>query len=361
MKILKKRLMVVVMSLALFLTGIFAVGGIDSKKADAFSPNYNGDPYTIYYFTDYYPTVTYDELVNEFGSYNVVYDRQFITESEFTEMVYNGYFEGFDFGTCVVIIDIKTFMPDSYVLYDLFFDLQQNQGCITAFVSIYSDSEYYDSAFLEYVNVFVNDGELVRLKNFLYNSFYDLYYRDGTVDSTTYMIDGCLVDIYNLFGADMDTLCSTSPFLRVFLEQLILRLEGSYYSSYEEIADRLRDDHAIKLLVYNVYDGYFVDILTWNIYSYYDIDQIKSEGAATDFVCAFGFWSFNYNYYQILWNIQYGEGYDIPIYALAIDPVNYDPMGLNVITEWELGEEYGFEWYDEAAHSLLDGLHEWIG
>lgn len=68
MKILKKRLMVVVMSLALFLTGIFAVGGIDSKKADAFSPNYNGDPYTIYYFTDYYPTVTYDELVNEFGS-----------------------------------------------------------------------------------------------------------------------------------------------------------------------------------------------------------------------------------------------------------------------------------------------------
>lgn len=36
-------------------------------------------------------------------------------------------------------------------------------------------------------------------------------------------------------------------------------------------------------------------------------------------------------------------------------------MGLNVITEWELGEEYGFEWYDEAAHSLLDGLHEWIG
>ena len=47
MKILKKRLMVVVMSLALFLTGIFAVGGIDSKKADAFSPNYNGDPYTI--------------------------------------------------------------------------------------------------------------------------------------------------------------------------------------------------------------------------------------------------------------------------------------------------------------------------
>ena len=40
MKILKKRLMVVVMSLALFLTGIFAVGGIDSKKADAFSPNY---------------------------------------------------------------------------------------------------------------------------------------------------------------------------------------------------------------------------------------------------------------------------------------------------------------------------------
>lgn len=25
------------------------------------------------------------------------------------------------------------------------------------------------------------------------------------------------------------------------------------------------------------------------------------------------------------------------------------------------GEEYGYECYDEAAHSLLDGLYEWIG
>lgn len=363
MKILKKKLLIVIISLVLLLTGVFVTGGIDNKKADALSLNYTGEPNTIYYFTDYYPTVTYDELVSEFGSYNVVYDRQTITELEFTDMVYNGYFYGFDYGTCVVIIDIKTFMPEPQVLYDLFFDLQENQGCITAFVSIYNDGEYGDNAFLEYINVFVNDGELVRLKNFLNNSFRKKTKMDGTVDSTTYLIDGYLVDIHYFWGADMDTLCNTSVFLKIFLEHLVLQLNDNYrYNSYEEIAEILRDEkHSIKLLVYDENNGYFVDILRWNIYYYYNIEQLMRGEPETKFVCAFGFWEFTYNYYQLLWDIQHVEGYDITVYALVIDPVNYDPMGLNIITDLDLNEEYGYELDDEAAQNLLDGLHKWIG
>ena len=355
MKILKNRLVFVIMSLVLFVTGIFSMGGIDTKKANALSSEYNGEPNTIYYFTDYYPTLTYNDLTSEFPNYNVVYDRQFIGESQFTNMVNNGYFSGFDYGTCVVIIDIKLFKPNPYVLYNLFSNLQQQQGCITAFVSAYAESAYNDISFLNHVNVFVRDEDFIGLRNFFAYAFEDLDSGNVMMDSTTYLIDGNLVNIYSFFDEDMDTLCAGSPFLRFFLEELIVWLEIDFYDTYEQIADELRSDFPeIKILVYDVNNDYFVDILTWNVYSYNAIRQQIREGDLDDAICAFGFWEFTDGFYEILYDIQYAEEYDIPIYVLATGPVSCGPNGLRV------NMLSGAIYFDEAAYTLLDGLSECI-
>lgn len=352
MKILKRKFVAIILAAAALFAGIFTVGWIPNQKAGALAPGYKGEPETIYYFTDYYQTVTYKELKAEFGSYHILYDRQTVNEQEFADMVYNGYFEGFNFGTCVVIIDIKTFKPDSCVLYELFSDLQQNQGCITAFVTIYSKSDYTDTTFLDYVNIFINDWEMTRLKNFLNNAFIDLVNRNGTINSTAYLIDSYLVDVNNFYGADINTLCNHSLFLQMFLKQLYYRFGGSGDPTYEEIANLLRDYYSVKLLVYLGGAG-FVDILTWQTYS--------ADNTDTTFTCAFGFWKFTDSYYTLL-NLLKGAGSGIsPIYALLVDPICYDPLGLDITTNSELGAMYGYEWNDDAAERLLYELHQWIG
>lgn len=152
MRTLKKRLVVVVMSLVLFITGIFAVGGIDRKKAEALSPNYTGGD-TVYYFSDSTPILDEDQVRSIAGNLNVVYDIQLlISPQRLAYLVYTGYFWGFDYSNTVVIVEIKAMKPDPNTLRDLF-ECLQVQNCKVLFVSAF---EYDDDwIFMDNVNEYL--------------------------------------------------------------------------------------------------------------------------------------------------------------------------------------------------------------
>lgn len=342
MKTLKRRFIVVVMAFAALIMSVFSVGNITSEKTYALSLNYHGEPDTVYYFTDYYPTLDYTTLSYYLSSYNIIYDHQYVDEQTFTDMVYSGYFYGFGYN-CTVIIDIKTFMPDSSVLYYLFYNLQQNQGCNTSFVSTYQDYEYPNTDFMDFVNRFMWD-DFSKLEFFIQESVEDLKMKNGSLSNTNILVDGHLVDTANLFGSDMETLCSSSPFLKFLLEFLASYIE-TFNEDYNDAGYQL-SEKSIKLLVHMQGDEY-VDILTWTTYTFNDIEEVRcltdnnedeepslDDSSDTDpplddntepsFVCGIGFWYLDRDFYNFLFQgQQLISPLNLPVYLLEADPFAY--------------------------------------
>ncbi|MDE6401855.1 MAG: hypothetical protein K2L54_04490, partial [Clostridiales bacterium] len=383
----RKRLTAIVTALALLFAALFALGGSYGKTAYALVPEYEENPHeydALYYFTDYCQVVNPERLAHEFYNRDVIVDRQIdLDETKLAQMIQNGYFYGFnDFS--VVIIDIKTFKPDPFLLYDLFYSLKWEQNCVTSFVTVYEydqfneeDGTYYDPWFMDCVDIFIDDSNYDRLNSFIDNSFQHLIDTNGTVDNTAYLIDGYLVDvgterdlgdypyygdsnegseyIKNNFGADMDTLCTDSPFLGIFVKHLVCLVDPPYwydpnrFESYKEIADVLKQKD-IKLLVY-MGGSRFVDILTWEVKRNDPFEFITGEADIPyiNNICVFGFWELTRDFYEYF-NIKAMAGELIPpIYILIVDyPYNDDGL-LPVITDSELSEMYGNEW-DDAAY-----------
>lgn len=380
----RKRLSIAATALALLLAVLFAMGGIFGTSAHALAPEYNEDPYyyDIYYFTDYCQVIEPARLEEEFDGRHVFVDRQKdLGETQFADMIQNGYFYGLN-SDSVVIIDIKTFKPDPYVLYDLFYNLKVEQNCKTIFVSVYEynqteeDGTQYDPWFMEHVDKFIDDSNYDRLQTFIDNSFSDM----NSANNTAYIIDGYLVDvgterdlgdgngvpddyIQNNFGADMDTLCADSPFLRIFLEKLMGRLDGSYvYDHYEDIAFKLREDYGVKLLVH-MGGNKFVNILTWEVCEQYNacdfIDDSYDDNKRIDNVYVFGFWQLTQDFYDYL-ELSAISGMPVPtIYIVVVDyPYNDDGI-LPMVTDSSLAKAYGREW-DESAIEFINGLQQII-
>lgn len=384
----RKRISIAATALALLLAVLFAMGGTFGTSAHALAPEYNEDPYyyDVYYFTDYCQVIEPARLEEEFDGRHVLVDRQKdLDETKFADMIQNGYFNGLN-SDAIVIIDIKTFKPDPYVLYDLFYNLKVEQNCRTIFVSIYEynqtedDGTQYDPWFMEHVDKFIDDSDYDRLQTFIDNSFSDISQPNGSVNNTAYIIDGYLVDvgterdlgdgngmpddyIQNNFGADMDSLCADSPFLRIFLEKLMWRLYLGYeYDNYEDIAQYLRESCKVRLLVH-MGGNKFVDILTWEVCEQsnpFDF-MVESDDELTriDNVAVFGFWRLTQDFYDYF-ELRLLTGEQIPsIYILIVDYPNNEDGLLPVITEPWLAEAYGREW-DESAIELINGLQQII-
>lgn len=366
MKTLKNRLVVVLLAACMLVTGLFAAGGTEKQKANALSPLYQGGSDTIYYFTDYYPALSEEELINEFSGYNIVLDHQCVSEQGFNDLVNSNYFTGFDAGCCV-IIDIKTFMPDSLILYDLFYDLQESQGCFTIFISPYSQSdyqtEYNDIEFLTYVDRFIIDNQFMRLRSFCWDAFGNFVSGNRTLTNTTYFIDSKMLGVGTYIGVPFESLCEMSIFLRVFAEVLCTCLPRDESDDCQEIAWKLENNN-IKILV-PTYANYFVDLLTFTTYCYEGSfnDMIPDSGLDSDgilqprFACAFGFTTFSQDYHNFLYQVKCGEGVDLPVYAYIVDPINYDPNGLPIITNSFLRPQ-GVLNEDMAAACLWDLLKD---
>lgn len=368
MKLFKKYFVTVALVVAMLTTCVAIFGGA-GQNAQALSPDYTGMPNTIYYFYDFYPTFNQEKLTDEFGAYyHIVYDHGMVGQQSFTTLVNSGYFA--DFGSnCTVIIDIKAFVPLSATLYNLFWNLKEEQACQTVFVTTCLETDFSDTSFLEYVDAFIDDAGFDELDAFFTNSLE--HFESNSLaenepsdpdhfNGTAFMLDSWVVNIEAYTNAesnpeleypDLDGLCAASLFLKHFVERLADRLNLSY-SCYEEVADYLRSVD-IRILVYYPNRNGFVDILTWTFVPL--TDAFDSFGDASH-VCALGFWAFTPNFYQTLYDYQIVQGYkELLIYALIIDPLTNDPDGLGIVADHSLssGDFATQQRLMQALHNLL--------
>ena len=357
MKRIKTALLALVMVFMMTLTGFSAI------EANALVPSYNGDDMTVYYFTDYYQSLEEDVLAEEFDDFNVIYDHQWVTEQEFNDMVDDHYFTGFG-DDCIVVIDIKTFMPDPDVLLDLFQTLKVTyNNCGTVLVSPYSSSDYDSEPFLNYVDV-VFQSNFERLRSFIYNTYrhitdtFNNTHAVPTLENVTMLIDGRLIDLSGTYN-DIDDLCIESPFLRILLEEFADRLPGSYtYDSYSEIADEMSED-GINLLLHTGGED-FVNVITGGVYedlSYTDLQD--PDQFNWDYICGIGFWDLETSFKTFLSDTQ-GHMEYMPLYLLEVDPMIYGGS-LVVITDGMLAMMYDEPYVErERLLELLKALRNAI-
>ena len=370
MKNTQKKLTTI--AIALIMALAFLVMGLGGIAVKAFADDgeeidgYN----SVFYFSDYYPTLRESEInkclsdgddeEGEEDKYHTNYQRWLISEELFYEMINLNFFSRFNEHD-IVAIDIKTFLPDSDMLLTLFSDLK-SQDCITIFVSSYEEVEYNSAPFFKYVDKFIHD-DFTRLKAFAINTWLDFFGKNKPFENTAIFIDGNLVDTETYFGADINLLCESSPFLRILLDKFAEEINDPDVdlNSYEEIVEYFNDyRHNIKLLVC-VDENTFIDILTWDKYKspvLILVDDLSQNG--TNFFCCMGFWRPKRPLSTLLHQVHDCLGREnVPCYMMEVDPFVYDPNGLAIITDGELIKNYG-NYYSYPEDTLLDCTLAWM-
>lgn len=294
-----------------------------------------------------------------YTNHNIVYDRNPNCHSDF-ENYGNpaGYFDKFD-SNCVVIIDIKTFMPEPQHLLELFSFLKA-QGCQTMFISIYEEQDFHDRTFLDYVDEFTKT-DFSRLIGFIDGLLENEIYENSSLNNTAFFIDGNLLSVKDRMGAPINELAN-NIFLRYFLQIIATKIWGIEYIegifnenyNYEIIKDMLSQNN-ISILVHapTPIDEdaeepeedtplEFIDIINWGIYSGTTVaefqDQTTADGENTltfQNACSIGFWLLHPEFYNFLYR-TYLLPYSVNNYVLEADPINYSPTGLPIIPESNL-------------------------
>lgn len=116
-------------------------------------PEYYDGSY-VYYFCDYYPTLDYKTFHDTFDT-SIYYDVRWVNKDQFNDLVHSMYFQ--EFTKRMIIFDIKTFMPDTDVLCELFSYLRDME-CVTGFVTFFDESDFPDTDFFEYLDIFVDNA-----------------------------------------------------------------------------------------------------------------------------------------------------------------------------------------------------------
>lgn len=336
MKRLAQKSILMIIAIAIIIIGAVTITDNKTTEAKALSPDYTGDPYTIYYFSDYYPSIDVTTMFDLYGnSYGIVYDRQQITSQDFHNLITGNYFTGFS-DHCVVIIDIKLFQPDSNDLLSLFYNLKILQGCKTVFVTTYNLSSYNNTSFEDYVDVFYT-SDLSAINDLGSRALENIDYNIEDYANSVFLIDRQLFNVNNYFGQDMSYICENNGFIR----NLILTL-ANYYSvdttgyDYNEIANELRINYNIKIIVYD--SNYILyDILTWSMYIADSIEDLRgelSEDSSNPYhFIAIGIWELDSFFYNLLYDEQ--QINDLPVYLLEADPIIWGDDGVTIISDSE--------------------------
>lgn len=337
MKRLAQKSILMIIAIAIIIIGAVTITDNKTTEAKALSPDYTGDPYTIYYFSDYYPSIDVTTMFDLYGnSYGIVYDRQQIsTAQDFHNLITGNYFTGFS-DHCVVIIDIKLFQPDSNDLLSLFYNLKILQGCKTVFVTTYNLSSYNNISFEDYVDVFYT-SDLSAINGLGSRALENIEYDTGDFANSVFLIDRQLFNVNNYFGQDMNYICEDNGFIR----NLILTL-ANYYSvdttgyDYNDIASDLRTEANIKILVYDN-DYIFYDILTWSMYIADSIEDLRGELSEDNsnpyHFIAIGISELDSFFYNLLLEEQQINYF--PVYILEADPIIWGEDGLAIISDSE--------------------------
>lgn len=318
-------------------------------------------PTTIYYFNDYYPIVTKSEMENQYSGMQVIYDHKWIDSQDFNDMITYNYFTRVP-SNSLVIIDIKTFIADSYYLNELFFYLKNEKNCKTMFVSVYDLIDFGDDSFMDYVDSYYRSN-FERLRSFLDNIAQDLTYNNASVDGMTIFIDGRLVDTDAYYGYSFEELAEVSPFIRILIEEFANTLPLTDPTDIYGVFDC----NGITLLVHSGTEEY-TDINHWEIYDYGSVEDFYvEENHPWERVCAIGFSNLESEFYYFLKN---GQQYSLTqnfgfltVYLFEVEPFTVGENSLVVCTGEDLkrlyGEEYSerlafYEEISDVIDSLLD-------
>lgn len=363
MKRLAQKSILTIIAIAIIIIGAVTITDNKTMEAKALPPNYMGESDTIYYFTNYYPTVGYTTMYDEFSDeYNIIYDRQMVSAVEFADLVNADYFTGFG-DNCLVIIDLKKCYPMPGVLNSLFYNLKVIQECKTVFVTDLDGSLYQNEDFIEYLDVFYvsdyNKLELFHmfaLEDFARQNGYTEDLDEPKIDylkNSVIIIDGNILNINLFYGQSMDSICSVSPFYKALLDELAIRF--GLTGTYTEIAEILNDDYDIRLLVHAGGDVY-IDIFNWQIYYAMDITTLMNYLDATNDTpfnyCVMGFNAFDQDFYNCV--LALDDNRNLPIYTIEVDPYGDGLMSIDfteLLANIDYCEEYKLR---ELLHDLLD-------
>lgn len=343
----------------LALIGMF-FGGERYEKADALSPDYTGD--SIYYFSNSEPLLSSLEMENAFGDdYSVFYDTQYyIDAQELEALVESGYFDG-NVGYSVIIVELKTMLADALFLKTWFQSLKSG-GCTVIFVSCFGLDDYYNTQFINFTDAFLHCKK-DRFLRFIEYSVKDMVQNKNFGIYSCIMLDNRFLDT-DWMNGDFASCLKNSIFLRVFLNELQQQLREN-----NNVMELLADGR-IKLII-DFMENEFIDLFGWlngQSDTIYDITGIPGPGDIgmddLHHLYAFGIWQFMPEYYNLLKFIQdelKKLAKELPIYAWVVDPLNYDPNGLEIITDINLidtfeGAGAGETEDDEDTFALLNQL-----
>ena len=336
MKKFNLKILSVFLAIAIVVSGAAVVAPL-GEEVNALSPNYDGSD--VYYFCDLYPTLTYETFYNTFSA-SIYYDVRWVSDSEFYRDIEEHYF--YTLNNRVVIIDIKTFIPYTDVLYELFLRLKEN-NCVTGFVTSYSESDFPDTYFLDCVDIFVENAPSDKMDVYFSAAFEDLD-TNRELSDTVYLLDGSVLNINFIINRDFGALCTTSRYLNKFIFDLLYFVSSTEYEIYDY--QNALDEWNITILVY-VGNNQFVDLTTWERYTFSSSQEILEE-YEKEHICSFGFDMFDEEFYWFLYN----NGVDLN-YLFGVNPLDYDYNGLDLRLN-------NFDYSDEAELYLVEALKDWL-
>ena len=265
---------------------------------------------------------------------------RWVDQDQFREYIVYDYFYGLS--NQVVIFDIKTFIPYTDVLYELFLRLKEN-NCVTGFVTSYSESDFPDTYFLDCVDIFVENAPSDKMDVYFSAAFEDLD-TNRELSDTVYLLDGSVLNINFIINRDFGALCTTSRYLNKFIFDLLYFVSSTEYEIYDY--QNALDEWNITILVY-VGNNQFVDLTTWERYTFSSSQEILEE-YEKEHICSFGFDMFDEEFYWFLYN----NGVDLN-YLFEVTPLSYDCNGLDLRLN-------NFDNTDEAELYLVEALKDWL-
>lgn len=367
---IKKVCVSMAMAVALLFGSVFSFFGVNSLKTKAMAPEYLANPTLAYYFNDAYPSLTHCAYEGEFGG-NPFYEYCKVNSGSFDEMANGeGDFEYSYFGNiaydAVVIIDIKTFLPDDGTLYFLFSNLKA-KNCTTVFISVYSSDEFTEDT-MSYIDYFYQSDYsemqafISRMLRHLKEWSNPLEPEYGTIHDVCIFIDGSWVDM-ETYSASVQDFCESSFYMNYFIEELRLYVNSS---NPEATIDDILLENNIHLLVHTesneAGEASFIDIVTWTEYNNIkEIDEIYNNEVnpiTATYTAFIGFRAMDALLDSMLEAKQDEIGISrVLVYTYEKSHVNLDGDGLVIITEQDLKNMYEEE-DDEPteAEIITNGL-----
>lgn len=353
-KLFTSRLVCAAMAMLLLFAAFASLGAVKAQAAIGYIPAPEGDGITdVYYLFDYYPEIGNTEMANDYPDVDIVYDRTTSNiEATLMDIAVGAYAPINALpNNATVVIDIKTFKPEAVLLEYVFSYIKTNLECKTFFVSVYDDEEFNDATangtLFAYLDEF-HKTQHKRLRYFCEHSTRHDVDENGTLDGTCILIDGNVVDVNSPFS-------DFSLLKKLLVELWSATAAGCLqhtHSDYRLMIEHLKNEHNISLLVHTG-GNTFKDMATHTTYTASGSNTFGGLSTGWSYIYAIGFYHLDPSFHNYLEANQL-NGNDITVYLLEADPFERSEDGLDIISDYDLKQMYGYDADNVFIDKLID-------